>query len=330
MSGLARSAQTHADNRYGSGPVVRLVGAGSTFDAPFFQKAFGVYMAKHPVTISYRAVGSGGGIQQFSKGLVDFGASDVPMNDAELQAAQTVVGPVVQAPIALGGIAIAYNLPSIAVPLQLDGPTLAQIFLGKITRWNDAAIKKLNPSLTLPNLAVTPVHRSDSSGTTYITTDYLSTVSSPWQTGIGTAKSVAWPTGVGGNGYAGVAAAIQQRLGAVGYIELDYALTNHISYAKVKNRFGYFVWPTVATVRTAAAQRPYISATDFSIVNALGVGSYPIAGYSWVLLPERPKANDLALIQLFRWLAMDGQKLNTIPLPYDVQEQSTIILGTVQ
>ena len=330
MSGLAGPAQTHASNPRGSGPVAHIVGAGSTFDAPFFQRAFAAYVAQNSVAITYRAVGSGAGIQQFSKGLVDFGASDVPMNDTELQAAQAVVGSVVQVPVALGGVAMAYNLPGLAGPLQLDGPTLAQLFMGKITSWNDAAIKRLNPSLALPDLAVTPVHRSDSSGTTYITTDYLSTVSSPWQTGIGTAKTVAWPSGVGGNGNAGVAAAIQQRPGAIGYIELDYALTNHITYAKIKNRFGYFVLPTVASVRTAAAQRPYISATDFSIVNVPGVASYPITGFSWMLLPEHPKANSAALVQLVRWLAMDAQKLATIPLPYDIQEQATITLGSVQ
>lgn len=323
-------APVRAASRGGAHAVVHLLGAGSTFDAPFFAKAFADYSAHNPAAITYRAVGSGAGIEQFSKGQVDFGASDVPMNDTELQAAQAVVGPVVQAPIALGGVAIAYNLPGITVPVQLDGSTLAAIFMGKITVWNDAAIAKLNPSLSLPKLPIIPVHRSDSSGTTYITTDYLSTVSSSWQTAIGTAKSVPWPSGLGGNGNAGVAAAIQQHPGALGYIELDYALSNHISYAKIKNRFGYFVLPTVATVRTAAAQRPYISATDFSIVNALGVGSYPIAGYSWVLLPEHPKAHDQALIQLFRWLVMNGQQQNTIPLPYDIQEQATMILGMVQ
>jgi phosphate transport system substrate-binding protein len=192
-----------------------------------------------------------------------------------------VVGSVVQVPVALGGVAIAYNLPGLTVPLQLDGPTLAQIFLGKITRWNDPAIKQLNSRLTLPDLAIVPVHRADSSGTTYITTDYLSAVSSPWHTGISRGKAVSWPTGVSGKGNAGVAAVIEQRPGAIGYIELDYALANHISYAKIENRLGYFVLPTVASVRQAAAYRRYVDATDFSIVNVPGVGSYPINGFSW-------------------------------------------------
>jgi phosphate transport system substrate-binding protein len=317
-----------------AGPVVHLLGAGSTFDAPFFARAFAAYMAQHPIAVTYHAVGSGAGIQLFGQGSVDFGASDVPMNPAELQQAQARIGAVLQVPVALGGVAIAYNLPGLASPLRLDGPTLAAIFLGSISRWNDAAIARLNRGRTMPDLPIVPVHRSDSSGTTYITANYLSSVSSRWRHVMGTAKVVAWPSGIGGKGSAGVVAAIQRHVGAVGYVELDYALSSHLAYASIQNRLGFSVLPSVGSVRAAAAQHPFVTATDFSIVDTSCETCYPIAGFSWVLLRAQAGAHGgahgTALLALMRWLVTDGQLLSTVPLPYDTQQRATQLLLTIQ
>jgi phosphate transport system substrate-binding protein len=317
-----------------SAATTRLVGAGSTFDYPFFNLAFATYAKSHPVSVNYQPIGSGGGIQQFTNGTVDFGATDVPMDAAEVQKAVATGGAVVQLPIALGGVAIAYNLPGVKGTIKLDGPTLAEMFMGKITNWNNAAIAKLNPGIKFPNLSILPVHRSDASGTNYITTDYLSSVSSDWATNIGKGKSVAWPTGIGGKGNPGVAAAIKLHPGAMGYVELAYALDNHIPYMELKNRAGKYLFPSQDTVRVAAAQFPNVSYKNFSIVNAPGAGSYPICGYSWVLLRQHPRANTAALVTLFRWLSTSGQvyagKLHYVPLPANVQKEATAALATVK
>jgi len=314
--------------------TTHLVGAGSTFDYPFFNLAFAVYGKSQPVSVNYQPIGSGGGIQQFTNGTVDFGATDVPMNSAEVAKAQASGGAVVQLPIALGGVAIAYNLPAVTRVIKLDGPTLASIFMGKITNWDDPAIAKLNPATTFPNQSILPVHRSDASGTNYITTDYLSSVSTDWASNIGKGKSVAWPTGVGGKGNPGVAAAIKQHVGAVGYVELAYALDNNIPYIQLENRDGAYLFPTQNTVRAAAAQYPNVSYKNFSIVNAPGAMSYPITGYSWVLVRQHPKANAGALVPLLRWLATTGQQyagqLHYVPLPSNVQNQAISALATVK
>src|SRR5919201_5340390 len=225
--------------------TVSLVGAGSTFDLPFFTAAFKAYMRSHHVSVNYRGIGSGGGIQQFTANTIDFGATDVPMSAADLALANRRGSPTVQIPVALGGVAIAYNLPGVGSGrLRLDGATLARIFMGRITTWNDPAITRLNPSLKLPNLSILPVHRSESSGTTYITTDYLTSVSSEWAHSLGKGKVVSWPTGLGGKGNPGVAAAIKQNPGAIGYVELAYALDNNIPYMALKNKAGTYVLPS--------------------------------------------------------------------------------------
>src|ERR671933_81432 len=252
--------------------TVSLVGAGSTFDLPFFTAAFKAYASTHHVSVNYQGIGSGGGIQQFTANTIDFGATDVPMSAAELEAATRTGSAVVQIPVALGGVAIAYNLPGVARGrLRLDGATLARIFMGKIATWNDPAITRLNPSLKLPNLSILPVHRSESSGTTYITTDYLTSVSSEWAHSLGTGKVVSWPDmTLGGKGNPGVAAAIKQHLGAIGYVELAYALANNIPYLALKNKAGAYQLPSQATVGAAAARFPHVNAKRFSIVNASG------------------------------------------------------------
>lgn len=313
--------------------VVRLVGAGSTFDAPFFARAFAAYQQQTGVSVTYLAIGSGGGIAQFSAGNVDFGASDVPMTPQEVALAVLKIGGVLQLPIALGGVAIAYNLPGLARPLQLDGPTLARIFLGQITRWNDPAILQLNPGLSLPSLPVVPVHRADGSGTTYIFTDYLSTASSDWFAREGRGKLIPRPVGPGGQGNPGVAARVKQQVGAIGYVDLSVAVTDRIEVAAIRNANGAFMLPNTGSIRAAAAQFPAIDYRNFSIVNATGPASYPISGYSWILLRRQPARSANELIALFKWLATTGQQyagaLNYVPLPPSLQQEALSALANI-
>jgi phosphate transport system substrate-binding protein len=315
---------------------VSLVGSGSSFDLPFFQAAFKAYRQSHHVSVNYQGIGSGAGIKQFTANTIDFGATDVPMSASELALANRTGSPTVQIPVALGGVAIAYNLRGVGRgELKLDGATLAKIFMGKITTWNDPAIIRLNPSLKLPSLSILPVHRSESSGTTYITTDYLTSVSSDWANTLGKGKIVSWPEmTLGAKGNPGVAAAIKQQPGAIGYVELAYAIDNNIPYLALKNKAGAYVLPSQATVRAAAAQFPHVSYKKFSIVNAAGPTSYPIAGFSWVLLRQQPRHNAAALVQLFRWIVTGGQsyaaQLNYVPLPVTAQQQALQALNTIK
>ncbi len=306
-----------------------LTGAGSTFDYPFFSKAFYEYGKSHgDVQVNYQSIGSGGGIAQFSQRTVDFGASDVPMNASELKTAEAAGGPVLQVPVLLGGESIAYNLPGVT-GLRLTPDVLADIYLGKITTWNDPAIAKLNPKAKLPNTAIVVVHRSDGSGTTFIFTDYLSHVSAEWKEKVGTGKSVTWPapSAVGGKGNEGVAGQVSNSPGAIGYVELAYVLQNHLPQALLANKAGKFLEATPAGVRAAAAMRPDISPTAFSIVDSSCAACYPIAGYSWTMLYQSPqdKVRGKVLQQLFRWVvSSQGQdiaaSLDYVPLPENVQK----------
>lgn len=312
----------------------QLTGAGSTFDYPFFSKAFYEYsQQRSDVTVNYQSIGSGGGIQQFIAKTVDFGASDVPMNAEELKLAQ---GPVLQVPVTLGGAAMGYNLPGIAKGLRLTRQLIAEIFLGKVTKWNDPAIVKVNPSITLPDMPITVVHRSDGSGTTYIFTDFLSSVAPEWKQKVGTGKSVQWPVGLGGKGNEGVAGQVRQTPGAIGYIELAYVLENEMTYAQVENKSGAFVYPSIETVADAAASKPEVSATDFSIVDASGANSYPISGYSWIMLYEKPSdaARAKLVKQTLEWLVTKGQSVaksvDYVPLPDNVQKQALKVISQMQ
>ncbi len=305
---------------------VSLTGAGSTFDLPYFTKAFDVYQKSHPVSVNYQAIGSGAGIQLFTQKTVNFGASDVPMNPTtELKAAIAAGGPVEQIPIDLGGVSISYNVPGVKSGLHLTGDVLARIYLGTITRWNDPNIKRLNKKVRLPNLQIVVAHRADASGTSYIFTDYLSKVSDQWRGNVGTGKLPNWPVGVGGKGNPGVAAVVQQTPGAIGYVELAYVIQNHMKEALLQNRAHRWVYPTLKSVSAAAAQFRHVSAQNYSIVDAKGKASYPIAGYSWVLVfrhqPDSTKGR--ALVNLLRWMVGPGQKyakgLDYAPLPRDVQ-----------
>ncbi|HVX21296.1 MAG TPA: phosphate ABC transporter substrate-binding protein PstS [Acidimicrobiales bacterium] len=306
-------------------PGGTLTGAGSTFDQPFFTKAFYTYNKQNSgVTINYASIGSGGGIAQFQANTVNFGASDVPMTPADIAGAKG--GQVLQVPVDLGGEAISYNLPGIKTGLKLTPAVLADIFLGKITTWDDPAIKKLNPKLKLPSQKITTVHRADGSGTTYIFTDYLSNVSPDWKAGPGAGKSVNWPNGVAGQGNEGVAGAIQQTPYSVGYVELAYALQNNFTYAAIKNADGKYVLPSKASVAADAAQKPNITSVDFSIVNQAGAASYPISGYSWALIYQLQKDQTAGttLVKVLDWLShAPGQAiagtLDYVPLPANIQ-----------
>jgi phosphate transport system substrate-binding protein len=314
--------------------ATQLTGAGSTFDYPFFSKAFYEYSQQHSnVTVNYQSIGSGGGIQQFIAKTVDFGATDVPMNAEELKRAGA---PVLQVPVTLGGAAIGYNIPGIGKGLRLSRELIADIYLGKVKKWNAPEIAKLNPKLKLPDMDITVVHRSDGSGTTYIFSDFLSHVSPQWKEKVGTGKSVQWPAGIGGKGNEGVAGQVRQTPGSIGYIELAYVLENQMSYAQVQNKAGKFVYPTIETVAAAAASKPEVSSTDFSIVDAAGADSYPISGYSWVMLYEHP--SDPARAKLVRetmeWLVTKGQALaksvDYVPLPENVQQRAIKLVASMK
>lgn len=312
-----------------------LTGAGSTFDNPLFSRAFFDYTQKYPqVTVNYQAVGSGAGIQQFVKKTVDFGATDVPMASADITSAG---GPdtLTQIPVTLGVVSIAFNLSGVG-QLNLDADTLAGIFLGHIKKWNDPAIAALNSGATLPSTNITVAHRSDGSGTTYIFTDYLAKVSSEWKANVGVSKSVKWPVGVGASGNQAVAQAITTTQGAIGYVELAYAVQTNMHQASIKNANGKFVAPSVAGATAAAAQNSSVSATNFSIVNEPGDTTYPIAGFSWVILQTAYTDADKgkAVVHLFKWLVTDGQSegkdLQYAPLPTAVQQLALANLKLVK
>ncbi len=303
---------------------------------PFFSRAFDAYRAITPgVTVNYQSIGSGGGISQFSAQTVDFGATDVPMSGNELAGVPGGPSNVLQIPVALGGIAVVYDVPGAQAHLIMPPGALAAIFLGTVTRWSDAAIAKANPGSSLPDLPIVVVHRADSSGTTFIFTDYLSVVSPAWRSKVGTAKSVRWPaaSSIGMKGNEGVAGQVKNTPGAIGYVELAYALQTDMPYASLVNSSGAVVTPSIASVKAAAAANPEVSPTRFSIVDAPGKGSYPLAGYTWALLRKHydDGAKQAALCRLFHWLENDGQKLapsiDYVDLPPTVSARATSALG---
>jgi phosphate transport system substrate-binding protein len=312
-----------------------LTGAGSTFDAPFFAAAFARYEQQHPgVSISYAVVGSSAGIAAISARQVDFGAADVPMTAAE-QAAATG-GPITQVPVDLGGEGIAYHLPLPAgTRLHLTGPVLAGIFLGQITRWNDPAITALNPGLTLPGAPITVVHRSDGSGTTYIFSNYLSSVSPAWAAKVGTGKTLNWPVGEGAEGNGSVASTVYGTPFSIGYIEQAYSMGLLLPFAAIRNQAGNYVTPSAQTVAADAARKPVITPADFSIVNQPGADSYPISGYSWALVYTRQpsQARGQALVAMLDWLSHAGQAYAAangyVPLPAQIQQLALTMLQQV-
>jgi phosphate transport system substrate-binding protein len=305
------------------GQTITLNGAGATFPYPMYSKWFSEYNKLHSdIQFNYQSIGSGGGIRQVLAGTVDFGATDGPMTDEQLSQAKTKI---LHIPTVLGADVPAYNIPGVTEELKFTPELLANIFLGKITSWNDAALTKANPGVNLPNQPIIVVHRSDGSGTTYIWTDYLSKVSADWKNQVGKGTSVKWPVGLGGKGNEGVAGMIRQMQGSIGYVELIYAVNNHIAYGSVKNAGGQLVKASLDSVTAAAASVKSMPA-DFrvSITNAPGKDAYPISSFTWLLIPTPSKdaAKGKIIADFLNWMVADGQKmtadLSYAPLPESV------------
>ena len=305
-----------------SAQTVDLTGAGATFAYPMYSRWISDYVAKTGVRINYQSIGSGGGIRQLQERTVDFGASDAPISDADL--ARMGDRRILHIPTVVGAVVAAYNLSALRAPLKLSGAVLADIFQGRITKWNDSRIAALNAGVKLPNRDILVVYRADGSGTTYVFTDYLSTVSAAWAKGPGKGISVSWPIGLGGKGNEGVAGQVRQINGAIGYIELTYAKQNKLAYAEIQNASGTFVTasgPTITEAAAGAVRSMSGGDTRVSIVNAPGKNAYPIASYTWLLVDARPsnatKAKKLA--DFLRFALTDGQKsadaLFYAPLP---------------
>jgi len=312
-----------------------LNGAGATFPNPIYQKWFSEYHNAHPdLQINYQSIGSGGGIRQLSAGTVDFGASDGPMTDQQLVDAKQKI---YHLPTVLGAVVPAYNVPGVSGEIKFSGPVLADIFMGKITNWNDKAIAKLNPGVSFPDRAIVIVHRSDGSGTSYIFTDYLSKVSSEWASGPGKGTSVKWPVGLGAKGNEGVAGMIRQMQGALGYVELIYALQNNIAFGSVQNASGNFVRASLASTTAAAASMKTMPA-DFrvSITNAPGKDAYPIASFTWLLVPAQWKdgGKSKMFTDFLTWMLDNGQgmveQLNYAPLPKEVAEKERAVIKQIR
>jgi len=315
---------------------VLLNAAGATFPYPMYSKWFDVYHQAHPtIQINYQSIGSGGGIRQLIDKTVDFGASDGPMNDDQLKQASV---PILHFPTVLGADVPSYNLPGVSAELNFTPEAIAGIFLGKITKWNDPAITSANPGVKLPSDDIVVVHRSDGSGTTYIWTDYLSKISPEWQSKVGKATSVNWPVGLGGKGNEGVAGLIEQTPDSVGYIELIYAIQNKIAYGRVKNSSGAFVKADLASVSAAAAAASKYMPDDFrvSITNPEGKAAYPIASFTWLLIPAKfgDATKRDAVKDFLKWMMTDGQQycegLAYAKLPKEVVAKEMKAIAQIQ
>jgi phosphate transport system substrate-binding protein len=322
-----RAAEPSAD--------VTLLGAGATFQFPLMSKWSAEYGAKNPgVRLNYQSIGSGGGIRQLIARTVHFGSTDGPMTDSQLAEAGA---PVLHVPVTLGAVAVVVNLPELKDALRFPGPLLADIFLGNVVTWNHPAIAAANPGLPLPDRPIAVVHRSDGSGTTFIFVDFLSKVSDAWKTKVGVATSVNWPVGIGAKGNEGVTGQVKQTPGAIGYVELTYAMQNGIPTAFVQNPAGEFVAPSVAAVSAAAAGASKDMPEDLrvSITNAHGAGAYPISGFSWVVLHREQADCAIAtpLLRFLWWGVHDGQRfsepLHYAPLPAELVARDEAKLKSV-
>ena len=311
-------------------------GAGATFPYPIYSKWFSEYSQLHPnVKINYQSIGSGGGIRQVTEGTVDFGASDGPMSDQQLSQAKVKV---IHIPTVLGAVVPVYNIPGVNKELNFSGDVIADIYLGKITKWNDGRIAKDNPGVSLPDHSILPVYRSDGSGTTYIFSDYLSKVSSGWQSGPGKGTAINWPTGIGQKGSEGVAGMVRQSPYSFGYVELTYAVQNKMSYGLVKNASGKFVKASTEGVTTAAAFAAKSMPADYrvSITNAAGADSYPISSFTWLLIPTHSSdtAKTKALTDFLGWMLDHGEgeaaALTYAPLPKPVQDMVRKTISTIK
>jgi len=323
LGGVAAVAQT------------KLNGAGATFPNPIYSKWFSDYQGAHPdVQINYQSIGSGGGIRQVAAGTVDFGASDMPLNDEQVK---QIPQPIFQLPTVLGSVVPAYNLAGVTGEIKFTPEMLSGIFLGKITNWNDKTIASANPGLKLPDKPIIVTHRSDGSGTTFVWTDYLSKVSPQWKSEVGSNTSVKWPVGLGGKGNEGVAGLIRQMDGSIGYVELIYALQNNITFGPVKNAAGAFVKASLDST-TAAAAAVSMPANDFrvSITNAPGKDAYPIASFTYLLIPKQWKdgTKKNAMVGYLNWMLDHGQGMVTslyyAPLPKEVAEKERAVIKQIQ
>jgi phosphate transport system substrate-binding protein len=316
--------------------ALSLNGAGSTFIYPLASKWFYTYNQATGIEFNYQSIGSGAGIQQLLAGTVDFGASDAPMSTDQMQKAPDHL--VLHIPATLGAVVVTYNIPNMDSGLKLNSKTLAGIFLGEITNWNAPEIAALNPDKTLPDLAITVVHRADGSGTTAIFTDYLTKVNTKWAGTVGQGKDVKWPVGVGGKGNEAVAGVVRQIAGAIGYVELAYVIQNKMTYALIQNRAGAYPEPSIDSVTSAAEGSMGKMPDDFrvSITNAKGAGSYPISGFTWLLVYPHisDPAKGKAIVDFLNWAMDDGQKaapsLNYAPLPDALVEKVKATIATIK
>jgi phosphate transport system substrate-binding protein len=312
-----------------------LNGAGATFPYPIYSKWFSEYNKLHPnVQINYQSIGSGGGINQLKAGTVDFGASDMPLKD---ELVKQIPVPFVQLPTVLGSVVPSYNIKGVTAELKFTPEALAGIYLNKITKWNDPAIAKANPGVKLPDTGIVVVHRSDGSGTTFVWTDYLSKVSPEWKSSVGSNTSVSWPVGLGGKGNEGVTGLVRQTDGSIGYVELIYALQNKVPFGVVKNASGNFIKASLEST-TAAAAAAKFTPGDFrvSITNAPGKEAYPIASFTYLLVPTRWKDGNKGKItaDFLRWMLSDGQQmvenLDYAKLPKNLVEMEEATIQKIQ
>ena len=310
-----------------SSAQMKMNGAGATFPYVIYSKWFDVYHQKTGIEFNYQAIGSGGGIRQVIEGTVDFGASDAPMSDDQMKQVKDKQGSdILHIPTVMGAVVVTYNLPKVGKGLKLTPDVLSDIYLGTITKWNDSKITSINTGLNLPDEAIFVTHRSDGSGTTNIFTGYLTKVSDSWKSKVGQGTSVNWPVGLGGKGNEGVAGLVKQTEGSIGYVELAYAEKNNLPYAALKNKAGYFVEPTFDAVSAAAAGFIKNMPADLrvEITNADGKDSYPIAGFTWLLIYQnmKDKTKAKAIVNFLKWAVTDGEKyakeLYYAPLPKEV------------
>lgn len=307
--------------------TLTITGAGATFPYPLYSKWFYEYSNSHPgLRFNYQSIGSGGGVKQITAGTVDFGASDAPMTGDELK---KLPRPILHIPTAIGAVAVVYNLKGIAAGLKIAPDVLADIYFGKIRKWNEPRIASLNPGVRLPAIDIVVAHRSDGSGTTDIFTNYLSVVDLEWRAKIGRGKSVNWPAGIGGKGNEGVAGVVRQTPGAIGYVELAYSMQNRMTAAALRNKEGNFTLPTLDSTSAAAAGAAREMPADFrmSLVDAPGKDAYPICGLTWLLVYQEQKseAKGRALVGFLKWAIRDGQKMSAplfyAPLPKPVADK---------
>ncbi len=313
-----------------------ITGAGATFPYPLYSKWFYTYSNAHPgVKFNYQSIGSGGGIKQITAGTVDFGATDAPLKD---EAMAKMPGPIFHIPTAIGAVSIVYNLSGVQSGLKLTQEALADIYLGKLTKWNDPRIVSQNAGMKLPSSDIVVAHRSDGSGTTDIFTNYLSTINQEWKSKVGRGTSVNWPVGLGGKGNEGVAGVVKQTPGAIGYVELAYATQNKMTVAALRNKEGKFVLPTLTSTSAAAAGAANTMPADFrmALVDAPGKDSYPICGLTWLLVykDQKNQAKGKELVAFLKWAMRDGQKMNTpllyAPIPKPVVDKVDKTLRQIQ